>query len=122
MKKLTIIIKDEFLFNIMGAVVKTGADFTVETVGEAEPEPAPVRHIQKRTADGRSLREFILDEAIARQDTSVEELGLAAKAVGFNYQSGRNVARTLAQEGLLKQRGQRLVPAPGVKPADAIAS
>jgi hypothetical protein len=102
MKRLIVTIADDELVRVLSAIVKTGADFTVQNVDEAPP---PVRHIQRKTPDGKRPSEIVLDKVIAQGRVSRQELAIALRDAGFAQNTIHGTASSLVREGLLIQEG-----------------
>ncbi len=108
MKKLTITIKDEFLTHVLGAVLKTGADFTVETVGAEEPQPPPAKKPKQFfTEDGKRPADVILDKIATANGRKVSypELKLACKSAGFHETTANHACKKLVADGLIQKDG-----------------
>lgn len=105
-KRLIIELDEEELRSIMGAVMKTSANFTVETI---EPDPKPVRHIQRKTDDGKSASDVVLDfVAGAKRNVHLEEIGRLAEISGFNANSLKGAAKRLVKTGIFKLDGNHV--------------
>ncbi len=103
MKRLIVTIQDEDLVKVLSVIVKTGADFNVQHVGEVE-EPA-VRHIQRRTADGKSCRDVFLETVIERKRVTRAEMSNVFAEKGFGKSTIYGTASELKNAGLIKQDG-----------------
>ncbi len=109
MKRLTITLSEEDFRSVMGAILKTGADFQVETVAEEGAKPE-LRHSQKKSADGKTPEQIIFDvlknQAGRAQFEDFEGAGLD---VGFNPASMRGRARKMVNEGKIAVSGKFFV-------------
>ena len=81
MKRLICTVSDEDLVKLVGTLVKVGADFSVQNI--ASDEPDKVRHIQRKTADGKSASDIVL-EAITASRQSKTALAHILQEHGFN--------------------------------------
>ncbi len=104
MKRLTITLSEEDFRSVMGAILKTGADFQVETVAE-EPSK-PVRHLQRKTADGQTLEDVVFNTISSfGGKATLKQIAEDAKGSGFDYRSGEGKARKLHKDGRLSYKG-----------------
>ena len=108
-KRLIIELSEEDLRSVMGAVLKTGADFRVETLEEAGESRAPSRSIQRKTPDGKTASDIVLDfVANAKRNVHISELTALSKSSGFNENTIKAHVRKLCESGVLIADGNHV--------------
>lgn len=109
MKRIICTVKDEDVVKIVGTLIRSEADFVVETI--SAPEPTNVRHLQRKTADGRSASDVIIDELTTKGKRTLAQLSAALVEVGFNKSTVHGTTSNLQAQGLVTKSGGWVHPA-----------
>ena len=108
-KQLIIELEDDDFRAILGALLKTRANFTVKDLHE-ENEVKPIRAVQRKDAEGRTAEQVLLNFVLAQteQKISLHNLHTLARTSGFAEQTLRIKARKLVTDGILKGQGDSI--------------
>lgn len=106
MKKLTVILSEDDFRTIAGALFKTNANFQVETI-----EEPPVRHVQRRTADGMSCADKIIEylSGLNPKRATLSTLTAQSHNWGFHHTTIRGNVAKLTEQAVLKADGNWII-------------
>lgn len=105
-KRLIIELEDDDFRAMLGALLKTGADFRVEAVGDEEPVR---RTLMRKTEDGLTPADVLLEAVRKNHKVHVSNLPVLGKDHGFALSTLNAKASKLVKEGVLRRDGQYLL-------------
>lgn len=95
---------------ILGTLANIGASFSVERIEETKQ---PVRAYQRKTEDGKSVKEIILDLIANGGSTTRSTIQKTLVEVGFSSNSVSPGLTELRRAGLIRTSGDIVYPAQG---------